>query len=354
MSAPAAIDYPVSEFPQPAVDGGADTERQLAPAELLIVDDDAATLERLQLFAEDAGYNVYIARNGREALQLLQQQFCPLVLADIIMPEMSGTSLCAAIRSTPFPGYVYTIALSACDDPDDVVTALDAGADDFLSKRATRSELMARLRAGRRVVGLEQTLRQALDENRKLCHVDAMTGCFNRHYFIPELDRELSRGREHNHWVSVLMCEIDEFKKVNDAYGHDVGDEVLRQVATRIKSLSGDHASWVAYCGGDEFVVVLPEMPFELACGLAESINRDFRSTPVSSSIGVVPLTVSVGVSGAGPSEFRHPLSAAMLLDAVEDCVYDCKAAGRNTVTAHAYQRRSSRVSYLAKHRKGK
>src|SRR5258706_9815244 len=122
MSAPAAIDYPVSGLPQAQVAGDdADTERQLAPAELLIVDDDEATLERLQLFAEDAGYSVYTARNGREALQLLQQQFCALVLADIIMPEMSGTSLCAAIRSTPFPGYVYTIALSACDDPDDVV-----------------------------------------------------------------------------------------------------------------------------------------------------------------------------------------------------------------------------------------
>jgi diguanylate cyclase (GGDEF)-like protein len=180
-----------------------------------------------------------------------------------------------------------------------------------------------------------------------------MTGCFNRHYLIPELDRELARSREHKHWVSVLMCEIDDFRKVSDSYGLAVSDEVMQGVAQRIKSLCEEQGAWVAYCGGDDFVVVLPETPIEQACGLAESINRDFHTTPLASSIGDVPLTVSVGVSGAGPSELRQSLSAVKLLAAVEDCVYDCRAAGRNTVTAHAFLRRSPRVSHLAKYRKG-
>lgn len=331
----------------------ADVEVNLAPAEILIVEDDAATLERLQLLAEDAGYSVYTAGNGLEALQLLRERFCALVLADMVMPVMSGTSLCAAIRETPFPSYVYTIALSAHDDPDDIVSAFDAGADDFLSKQATRSELLARLRAGRRVVGLEQSLRNALDVNRTLCHVDALTRCFNKRYLIPALDRELVRSKQHQHWVSVLTCEIDKFTNVSDIHGDAVCNEVLREVAERINALICESgAAWLAFCGSDEFVVIMPETSIEQACAQAEAIKQDFCSEPVSCSAGALPLTVSIGASGAGPSELRQAVSAGKLLAAAENCTRESKAAGGNTVMARVYQHHKASVRYLPTHRK--
>ncbi len=355
ISATSAVELP--ETPVPPVDAAADTdvEVNLAPAELLIVDDDPATLERLQLLAEDAGYSVRTARNGVEALESLRENFCALILADIAMPIMSGTSLCAAIRAAPFPSYVYAIALSARDDPDDIVAAFDSGADDFLSKQASRSELFARLRAGRRVVGLEQSLRGALNANRALCHVDALTRCFNKRYLIPALERELVRSRQHGHWVSVLMCSIDGFQRVNDKLGYAVGDEILQEVAQRINALSLERgAVWLAYFGDDTFVVVMPETPIEQACAQAEHIVKDFHSKATSCSAGALPLTLSIGVCGAGPSELRRRVAAGDMLIAVEDCTRDSIAAGRDTVTARAFRPRSARVKYLVSHVKGK
>jgi len=134
----------------------------LAPAEILIVDDDDTVLERLKFIASSAGYQVRTARNGMDALESLKRRPCPLVLTDLMMPQMNGLDLCQAIRASPFDGYIYTIILSVRDGSKDVVAGLEAGADDYVSKRATKSEMLARLLAGRRVVGLEQALRRAV------------------------------------------------------------------------------------------------------------------------------------------------------------------------------------------------
>ena len=150
---------PALKYPDPMLielDAGpyTDVEVNLAPPNLLVVDDDELTLQRLELFATDDGYTVYTATSGEEALRIIQEQPVSIILADVVMPGMSGRSLCRSVRATPLPSYVYTIMLSASDGAEDIVAALDAGADDFVSKSASRSELLARLRVGRRVAGL--------------------------------------------------------------------------------------------------------------------------------------------------------------------------------------------------------
>ena len=328
-------------------------EANLAPADLLIVDDDDAALERLSAIAESAGYTVRTARHGLEALNILATRATTLVLADAIMPKMSGVALCEAIRSAAFPSYVYTIMLSARDGAEDVVAALSAGADDFVSKRAGRSELLARLHAGRRIAGLDLALRKTIAENLKLCHVDGMTDSFTTRYLMLTLAQEIERSRQHAHWVSVLMCNIDRFRRVNDDHGHAVGDEVLRQVVTRIRATTEEKAAWVARYGGDTFVVVLPETPIERASVAAEVIRNSVATNPIVCSAGRVPLTLSIGVCGVGPTELRTEISAARLLDAAGDCLRTSKGAGRNTVTARAYLPGSKLITPLKARRRG-
>ena len=353
-AAPAAV-RPLS-FDPPVEDQefDPDVEVNLAPAELLIVDDDEATLERLRLIAEDAGYEVRTACGGEEALQLLNERFCALLLTDIVMPVMSGNALCESIRRMRFQSYVYTIALSARDGAEDIVEVLDAGADDFLSKRATRSELLARLRAGRRVVGLEQALRQQVAENRKLCHVDALTGCFNRLYLMTALDQELGRCRQHGHWVSVLHCDVDDFRHINAAHGYGAGNELLQDLARRIKrAVAGERAAWMAYCGADEFVVVLPESSIERATASATAIRNDLADRPLTCSAGLVSVSVSIGICGASPGNLRQPTSAGGLLDAAEECARDARTTAGGGIVARVNHRPGAQTTRLGPRRRG-
>jgi diguanylate cyclase (GGDEF)-like protein len=348
MNAAAAKIFPPAEEPQFAVESIADSdvEVNLAPAEVLIVEDDTVLLERLSLMAEGAGYHVYAARDGREAWQILQQNFCALVLTDIVMPTMSGTELCSRMRVTRFPSYIYTIALSAHDGSDEVVAALSAGADDFLSKRATKSELLARLRAGRRIVGLEQALRQSLQSHARLAHVDALTGCFTRFHLVAALERELARSRQYGHWVSVLMCDVDRFHAINDQYGLEVGNEVLQRTGQRIRDLvEGESAAWVARYGVDRFTVVLPEAPPEHACTVAEHLRQSLAAAPLVCAAGLHQVAISVGVCAAGPSELYRDVSASSLLDAAFDCMKDAKNAGGNAVMAKTLRPHGKRVA---------
>lgn len=332
-----ALPQPVGAPDAASPDADSEVEVNLAPAEVLIVDDDESTLERLRLFAEQAGYFVRTARNGEEALELLQEQFCALLVTDIVMPVMSGRALCETIRSTRLPSYVYTIALSGRDGAEDVIEALEAGADDFISKRATRGEWLARLHTGRRLVGLEQALRLAIAENRKLIHVDTLTGCFNHHYLLSTLEREIGRCHQHGHWISVLHCDVDGFRQVNTERGYGIGNELLQELALRIKqALSAERAAWTAYYGADEFVVVMPESTVEQACASAAALAADLAAHPPTCSAGLVPLSLSIGVCGIAPGASNAGLTAGTLLDAAEDCTRRARTSGRGAVTANA------------------
>jgi len=332
-----------------------DIEVNLAAAELLIVDDDEAALERLKLFAEDAGYMVHTARDGEQALQRLQSRFCALLLTDIIMPGMSGSALCESIRRTRFPSYVYVIALSVRDGSDDIAGAMSAGADDFLSKRATRSELLARLRTGRRVVGLERALRQTIAEKAKLCDVDALTGCFNKRYLLSALQHELRHCAQRGHPLSIVCCDIDQFKRLNDTHGPAVGNEVLQHVGARLgHAVAQEAACWIAYGGDDEFVVVLPAAPIERARASAEAIARAVASEPIACSAGAIPLSLGIGVCGVAPAQLRRVVLANALIDEAQQATRDAKALGGNSVSARAFRRRGALVSVRTKPRNAK
>ncbi len=184
---------------------------------VLIVDDNPIIQKMMNISLSKAGYEVTSAENGRDALRKFDQKFYPIVLTDWMMPEMDGLELCKAIRKLPTDGYVYIILFTAKDSKEDIIKGLEAGADDYLTKPVNHPELMARLNTGVRILELEKSLRKANEEIRILSITDHLTGCYNRGYIGEHLPREIKRAHRYKHPLSVIISDIDHFKKVNDS-----------------------------------------------------------------------------------------------------------------------------------------
>jgi two-component system, cell cycle response regulator len=300
---------------------------------VLVVDDDPLTCEHLSAILQASGFEVLTAATGREALKTLRSAYCPIVLSDRQMPDMDGLQLCQAIRTEAFPGYVYFMLLTAKDAQPDVLTGFAAGADDYLSKRVTEAELMARLRTAKRIVGLEQSMRDMIDEKRRQATTDALTGCNNRLYFEKHIARELKRSRRFGGPLSILLMDIDRFKSVNDRFGHGVGDEVLVEFSYRLRVALPRETDWIARIGGEEFVVVLPQTDIAGAAHVAEKVRQAVAIAPIRTEGGLLPVTVSIGVAALSSFTGQEPPSMNELLEAADLAMYQSKQAGRNRVT---------------------
>jgi diguanylate cyclase (GGDEF)-like protein len=296
------------------------------PTPVLVVDDDAVHSRQLEVILGRWGYRVLTARNGREALRLLAEEGpVQLVVADWMMPEMDGLELCGRIRSDFTDPYVYVILVTARDRRDDIVAGLDAGADDYLAKPIHHGELRARIRAGERIIDLQNRLLAAQERLRVEATHDALTGLWNRRAILANLERELHRAGREGSSIAVALIDLDHFKSVNDTHGHLVGDEVLRETARRLGGAVRPY-DFVGRYGGEEFLVVAPGYDHDRALALAERIRRAFDSTPITTSGPVLPLTLSLGmVAVRGSAEISDVLAAA------DGGLYEAKEAGRNT-----------------------
>jgi PleD family two-component response regulator len=157
--------------------------------------------------------------SGAAALSAMRKEFCSIVITDLHMPDMDGLTLCRTLRDEHFASYVYVMLLTAQDAERDVLAGLEAGADDYLSKRASAAQLVARLRTARRILTLEHSLRTVIQEKNQLATTDSLTGASNRRYFTRQLTRELNRVQRARGQLSLLLLDIDHFKRINDRYG---------------------------------------------------------------------------------------------------------------------------------------
>jgi diguanylate cyclase (GGDEF)-like protein len=296
---------------------------------VLLVDDDELILERLTTLIRAAGFEVETAVDGTTALHSLQTRFAPIVIADRRMPVMDGLALCRQIRQKQWPGYVYIVLLTAQDAEEDILAGLDAGADDYLGKRASSAQLLARLRTARRILSLEHSLKQALAEKRRLSLTDPLTGVANRRYFLNRLARELQQVQSSGGQLCLLCLDIDHFKQINDRHGHAAGDAVLKEFVHRVNQHLGT-TDWCARIGGEEFVVVLGNADRDRAHQVAEAIRTAVAGAPVPTPSGTIRCAVSIGVSGwrSGP-----PVTTEALLQEGDQALYASKANGRNRVT---------------------
>ena len=292
---------------------------------LLVVEDDPVSRRILEKSLTKNGRKVVTAGNGREALDLLEKTFFPIVITDWMMPELDGLELCRRIREMEWPGYIFIILLTARGAVDDIITGLDAGADDYLTKPFNKAELKARLRAGTRILEL-------YEEINTLSITDPLTQCYNRGYLMKYLTREIKRSIRYSNNLYIVMSDIDHFKNINDRYGHQAGDLVLQEYVSLIKNSFRNEVDWLARYGGEEFILVLPETGRDGAWQAAERIRSQVSEMVIPVNEEKMQITASFGISGFESHSTVTNISADALIEEADKCLYRAKREGRNRV----------------------
>ncbi|MBS1858828.1 MAG: diguanylate cyclase [Acidobacteria bacterium] len=265
------------------------------------------------------GYQAVMARDGLEAWKILESGESPrLAVLDWMMPGLDGVEICRRIRSLRREPYVYILLLTARTESQDLVEGMDAGADDYLTKPFNAHELRVRIRAGRRILDLQDALRQQATH-------DGLTGVLNRNSILERLDQELARAARASEPVSVLMVDLDRFKSVNDAHGHLAGDAVLREAARRLQGASRAYDTIGRY-GGEEFLVVLPGCGTADALSQAERLRDSIASVPFLFEGSNLRVTASFGLTCTARTPSRDVVRIA------DEALYEAKASGRNRV----------------------
>lgn len=299
---------------------------------ILIAEDDSVTRMLLGKTLTKEGHEVVSVENGKKAFDLFKERFFPIVLTDWMMPEMDGLELCQAIRKEDNPGYVFIVLLTAKDSQDDILSGLEAGADDYLTKPFNRAELIARLNTGQRFLKQERALKQANEEIKVLSVTDPLTGCSNRGCLNKRLPQEIQRAVRYNRSLSIIMCDIDHFKKVNDTYGHQAGDLVLKEFSRRIKDSIRDNVDQLARYGGEEFLVTLPETDLDGALNVAERLRRIISERKMDIETEKIKITSSFGVASFDPNNRDGQISFDTLIKDADKHLYQAKNEGRNQV----------------------
>ncbi len=299
---------------------------------ILIAEDSPVSRKLLEKQLIKAGYEVVSVENGRQALQRFDEDFFPIVLTDWMMPEMDGLQLCRALRENDYPGYVFIILLTGKDSKDDIIAGLEAGADDYLTKPFNKAELIARINTGKRILELERSLKKANDEIRILSVTDPLTGCYNRGYLSERLIQEIKRSRRYGHLLSIVLCDIDHFKNVNDTYGHQAGDQVLKDFVRCMTGMIRSGIDWLARYGGEEFLIVLPETDIKGAGFLSERIRKELPQKATKIQGAEIPITASFGIAGFDPSTPDEMISIESMINLADKYLYQAKQEGRNRV----------------------
>lgn len=300
---------------------------------ILVVEDNLLMRKILEGHLRDLGYSVVVAENGRHALELMNKAYFPIVITDLVMPEMDGMELCRAIRGTEYPGYVYVVLLTSQDAKEDLIKGLDAGADEYLVKPVSPSELAVRLKTARRIHKLESSLKESYEEIKVLSTKDALTRIFNRGYLDERLPQEVKRAFRFERSLSVIMFDIDHFKKINDTFGHQAGDQVLRDCADCVGRGVRGEIDWLARYGGEEFIIVLPETVLAGAMIAAERLRVMMAEQVTVVDGKKIRFTASFGVASFTPPDQKEdPNMARTLIEKADQCLYQAKKEGRNRV----------------------
>lgn len=310
---------------------------------ILVVEDDPTSRTLLCDLLGKAGYVPTGVASGAEALEHYEDDFFQLLITDWMMPGLSGPELCSQLRGRNLPGYVYVILLTARSSTDDIIRGLQAGADDYLTKPFNKTELLARLNTGQRILRLEHKLKLANDEIVTMANLDALTGAFNRGYLNRQGPLEFARTRRYQRPISLIMADIDHFKAINDHHGHLAGDRILMEFADRLQKTLRKDMDWLARYGGEEFVIVLPETDAAGALSIAERVRMAVNALPFVIDEHSISLSASYGVCDIGSIPEDVPSSFNALLNITDEMLYSSKNAGRDRITPAPCRRLASR-----------
>ena len=287
---------------------------------ILVVDDDPLLGALLTKWINGFGYGVAIARDGGEGLRLALEREFDIIICDWHMPVLDGLELCWRLRADPRTAYSHLILITGNEDPGIVIEALDAGADDFLKKPIDCASLMARIRAGARIRRMRQEI---LD----LAMTDALTGTLNRRAFIDRANQEMARISRNGSQATILVFDLDRFKRINDQFGHAGGDQALKQFVNIVQEQLRT-ADVFGRLGGEEFGAILPETPLECGIRIADRLREAVASRAVEHDRIAFTFTVSIGCA---PFGLESGALEAVLASA-DRALYRAKTGGRNRV----------------------
>ncbi len=294
---------------------------------ILIADDDVTSRLVLTGVLRKHGHEVVVTVDGAEAWEAMRGPDAPaLAILDWVMPGLAGVEVCRLVRGLQSDQPPYLIILTSRGEKADVVAGLEAGADDYLAKPFDPGELRARVDVGRRMIELQARLAEAHDALAREATHDPLTGALNRRAFAEVLSRALSEERRHHHGLALGICDVDEFKKINDVQGHQVGDEVLCGLVRLVTGTLRGH-DVLSRHGGDEFVVLATHVGYADAGVLFERMRAAVADSPMPTRAGDLSITISFGVS-----LWREGESGDELLAAADAALYRAKEAGRNRV----------------------
>jgi two-component system chemotaxis response regulator CheY len=275
------------------------------------------------------GYDTVLAADGREAMELLLSDDPPrLVVIDWMMPNMSGIDVCCEISKNEFEYTTYIILLTARGGKDELVQALESGAHDFIVKPPNMEELRCRLNVGRRLIEAEDKVFEYARRMEHIARKDFLTGVLNRRSFYELAEREYSRAVRYDISTALMMLDIDHFKKINDTYGHEVGDKALIMFSEVIFENLRDIDIFARF-GGEEFIVLLPDTSEEDSFAAARRINMLVAGVDVLyEGDKSFNMTVSIGTTMV----HKGDEGLAQVIKRADDALYKAKGQGRNCV----------------------
>ena len=293
---------------------------------VLIAEDDLTSRGVLRRILIKWGYEVVVTSDGEEAWAEVQRENSPpLLILDWMMPGLDGVEVCRRVRAVPTPSPPYIILLTAREGRKDIVTGLEAGANDYLGKPFDHDELRARVDVGRRFIELNQQLLETQRILELQARTDPLTGSMNRRAILERLGEEMARAERQDTSVGVGMMDIDFFKRINDTYGHGAGDDVLREVVTRSVLAMRPYDGFGRF-GGEEFLMIIPGAGHSEVFGVFERIRAAVCGSPVETDGTKIDVSVSIGAATSGGESMDAVVRAA------DDALYRAKDQGRNRV----------------------
>ena len=295
---------------------------------VLVVDDSPFSRKLLEQALSGDSYSLLFAENGSGALQLFKERRPAIVITDWMLPDCSGPELCQRIRADSSDSYTYIILLTSMTEKEDIVKGLSSGADDYLTKPFDRGELLARIGVGRRIIVLHREIDAKNKLLEEMAHTDSLTGLPNRRAIEEWANRQLRGAARHGYPLWVVHADLDSFKIINDTYGHEAGDQVLKEFATILKE--NIRASDISgRTGGDEFILVLTHVQEDQIQLTVERLRARFALKKFAfggQSISVTASFGACGFQGKKPPEFSN------LVRQADKALYCAKRAGRNQI----------------------
>jgi len=298
------------------------------PPVAVVADDDRMTREYVAGLLRGKGMEVHAFDNGQKAIERVGAGGVDVVLLDIMMPGLSGLDCCRLIKTMTKDSFLPVILLTARTDTESRVEGLRIGADDYVCKPFDERELVARVSAMLRIQRAHEAVRTAKKRLEDLSILDELTGLYNYRYLHDRLTEEFKRAQRYRDPLACAMVDIDHFRLFNDRYGHDEGDAVLAEVASRLKEVVRE-IDVVARYGGEEFLLVLPSTHFSGALAVADRLWRSIGTKPIKGTDDRHKVTVSVGVSLYPGRDVKNK---DQLLKAADHALFQAKADGRNRI----------------------